>query len=650
MANYPNRLDFRIPKDRPLTWQEMDDRSRYPNEWVSDFSYKQGMIVIFDDTGIPVGSTAGYLSWWRCKVDNYSSLLNVPSSISTAWDRVGGAGSFYLGPAGATGQTGIGTQGPTGQTGATGTGFTGATGRTGATGNTGPKGDPGDPGMPGSPSTTPGPQGPTGQTGLNGTNGSTGATGATGAGLPTGGQTGQILIKNGDTDYDYSWSNLESGGILQFGSTSGFPATGSTTILYIAKDTNEGYYWGATAYKAISQYDTDMTVSLSGGKTFGRYLSGQVIPSTGKTPKDVIRMAIAESINPTVGLTTSTSIPFNQAAISNVVNRSYTINTLGATVTSAVLEWRRNGTGAWTQLSASTTPGAYTHALTDTAFNAQPFNYRYTVVDSTGATQTATLDITPIAYVAPTINLIVTGSVLGTGESNLSREKGNISSLLTGSITRVALSSNIVNLVSYTLQYSSDNGANWIDLPGATNVSISAQSGTIFPFTHNDPSLLTIGNLRYRVKVVDTFRQSTSSQDYSVVTIVNFGNFIFYGPRTTIPTTSLDVRNLANRSLSSVLTNPFNLQTGSIERIFTVAVPASITITGVIDLDALSAAIPVVNAAAPGTLGSYIRNVFNVNDYAGTGTSYNVYTLENAAPYSGGGTPVGNHRHQITRT
>lgn len=651
MANYQNRLEFRIPKDRPLTWQEMDDRSRFPNEWISNFNYKEGMIVLFDDYSAPTSSPTGFLSWWRCKADHYSDdTTNPPGIGGDPWDRVGGVSSFYTGTTGATGVAGA--TGPAG-TGATGlkgaTGPQGATG-IGVTGSQGPKGVTGDPGMPGSPSTIPGPQGIDGPTGDTGP---TGPKGVTGQGLPSGGTTGQALLKNSAADYDYVWTTISSGGggVLQFGSTGLFPLTGATTILYVATDSNEGYYWNGAIYKALSQYDTDLTVSLSGVKTFGKYTTGQTIPATGKTPKDIIKMAIAEALAPTATLTSSTTIPFNQTVINNVLNFSYTINTLGATIVSATLEWRRNGAGSWTTLSTSTTtPNSYIHSLTDSAFNPQPFNYRYTVNDSAGATTTVTLNISPIAYVTPTINLTVTGNTLTSGESNLNREKGNVSSSLGGTITRVSLGTNIVSLVTYTLQYSSDNGSTWIDLPGATNVTIAAQSATILPFIHNDPLLITSANLKYRVSVVDTYLQATSTQTYSVVSTIVFGNFIFYGPINIIPTSSYDIRNLLpNRSFTTVLSNPFNLLSGTVEKIFTIAVPASLTVSGVIDLDALGSPIPVVNSAPPGTLGSYIRNVFNVNDFAGTGTSYNVYTLENATPYSTGGTPPGNHRHQITR-
>jgi hypothetical protein len=490
-------------------------------------------------------------------------------------------------------------------------------------------------------------QGVQGAEGPQGSQGILGPQGETGIGIPSGGLSGQALVKNSDSDYDTVWTTISSGpgggGILQYDNKTLFPGTGSTSTLYVAKDTNEGWYWTGTAYKALSQYDADLVVSLSGGKTFGKYTTGQTIPSTGKTPRDVIQMAIVEAIIPTVNLSSPTSIPFNTTNISNVLNFSYTINSLGASAATAVLEWRRNGTGSWTTLSTSTTPGSYTHTLTDTIYNSQSFNYRYTVTDTAGASQTATLNITPIAYSAPSISLSVVGNSLGTGESNTNRELGNVSTTLSGSISRVPLSSNIVDLVSYTLEFSNDGGSIWNNVPGAVDIAISGQSATISTIVHNDPSLVSSTSIRYRAKVKDTYRVYTSSQDYSAVTLVTYSNFVWYGPLSTEPTNSAAVRAMGSRTLINTLSNPFNLITGNTLKIFTVAIPATSTVTGVSDLDALGASIP-INNTYPGPAGQYVRNIFNVNDFAGNAVSYKVYTCQNAAPYST------SHRHQITRS
>ena len=64
-ANYPNSLDFRLKKDRPLNWLEMDNMFRRPNIWESGTLYSQGMIVLWDDSVAPVNNgPTGNLSFW----------------------------------------------------------------------------------------------------------------------------------------------------------------------------------------------------------------------------------------------------------------------------------------------------------------------------------------------------------------------------------------------------------------------------------------------------------------------------------------------------------------------------------------------------------------------------------------------------------
>lgn len=72
-----------------------------------------------------------------------------------------------------------------------------------------------------------GPAGPQGAQGIQGAKGDTGATGATGAtgpagqGLPTGGTTGQVVVKKSSTDYDTQWKILTATdvGALESGGT-----------------------------------------------------------------------------------------------------------------------------------------------------------------------------------------------------------------------------------------------------------------------------------------------------------------------------------------------------------------------------------------------------------------------------------------------
>ena len=373
-------------------------------------------------------------------------------------------------------------------------------------------------------------------------------------------------------------------------------------------------------------YSTDLVVSLSNSKTFGRFLNGDIIPATGKTPAEVIQMAIAEALAPTVSLTSSTTIAFNQTAVSNVLNFSYTINSYEASVATAVLEWRRNNSGSWTTLTSVTSATTYTHTVTDTSYNTEPFNYRYTVVDTSSGTADATKNITPASYVAPSVSLTVAGTSLTSLESNSTRERGNVSSDISGSVSRNSAN---VALTSYQLQYQS-NGGSWVDI--GTAVSIGPGSTSITPIVHDESSIKTSSTIGYRVKVIDAYQTYISSQAYSGTSTVTFYYALFYGSSASAPTDSTAVRALPNKQFTTY-SNPFTLNTGTTYTNFTVAMPATLSLSSVIDLDALNIDIT----------SSYILSTFNVDDSGGTATSYKVYTLTTGVAYSP------SHRHQITR-
>lgn len=372
-------------------------------------------------------------------------------------------------------------------------------------------------------------------------------------------------------------------------------------------------------------FEEDLTVSLAGGRSFGRYASGTTIPAIGKTPAEIIQMAIAEPIDPTVQLASPTVIQFNQTSINNVLNFSHTINTLGATATSAVLSWRRGNTGDYTSLSEALDPsGTYTHTLIDDPFNASQFNYKYTVTDSSGATSTANVTLSPVPYVQPTVTLNVAGQDVRSYETSLKREKGNTTSTISGNITRNSLN---VDLVSYTVQYRVNDAGPWIDI--ATDQPIGPGSASISAVLHSDPSLSASNRLTYRINVKDTFSASILSNAVSV----NFLRLLFYGPAIVEDLDSDKIRSLTTKSFIDSAST-FNLNTGSTQRRFIVALPNTSTVAQVLDLDALNANIT----------NSYVLTTLEVSDYAGVNTTYKVYIMTNAIPYTA------NHRHQVTRS
>jgi hypothetical protein len=133
-----------------------------------------------ENTGDQVGTL-----WLNSVSSQYWQLTSTsPQYIWTAVGSLQGS----TGPSGSTGPAG-----PTGSTGPA-----GPQGPKGDTGQTGPLGPQGPAGAQG----PAGPQGPTGQTGP------LGPQGPVGAGIPTGGTTGQSIVKNSATNYDYGWQTL----------------------------------------------------------------------------------------------------------------------------------------------------------------------------------------------------------------------------------------------------------------------------------------------------------------------------------------------------------------------------------------------------------------------------------------------------------
>ena len=379
-------------------------------------------------------------------------------------------------------------------------------------------------------------------------------------------------------------------------------------------------------------FPNDLTVSLPGGKSFGRYGTGTTIPATGKTPAEVILLAIAEPIDPTVAVvgTNILTTSFNTTgSVVTSLTGSYTINSLGASVSSVQLDYRTGGAGVWTTLTTQTSdPILLDHIFSVGPFYTTAVNYRYTVTDTQGATNTAYADIIPQGYAAPTMSLSIVRTTSGgvSGETNLKREKGNTSSTITGTITRQRSK---VAITSYSVQYSF-NGSTWTDIPSLSNISVVGNPASVsIPSTvYDDVSLKDKNTLYYRIRVTDEYTTTNSS-----TVTVSLLNTIFYGPSEFKPVDATGVRNLTGKSFVDS-SNPFNLETGSNYKNFTVAMPASHTVTEVLDLDALNA-----NITA-----NYVLSSFDIVDGGGTAINYNVYTMSNAIPYTS------NHRHRITRT
>jgi hypothetical protein len=198
-----------------------------------------GASVLIDGTQTPLAVTAAgvhYVAGDRVLVNllHQGGLDQAATAVAVIANTAGetGSGGGSQGPPGPTGPPGPqGPDGPTGPQGAT--GATGAQGPKGDTGTQGPQGAQGSQGPKGDPGTTgaTGPQGPKGDTGA------TGPTGPSGGPLPTGGTTGQSLVKASNTDQDVTWQTIAGGGNTKQ-VPSKWNATVVTTSQNLAADTS----------------------------------------------------------------------------------------------------------------------------------------------------------------------------------------------------------------------------------------------------------------------------------------------------------------------------------------------------------------------------------------------------------------------------
>ena len=310
----------------------------------------------------------------------------------------------------------------------------------------------------------------------------------------------------------------------------------------------------ATTYLGIPSgvFASDIIVSLSGGKTVGRYTSGQTIPAAGKTAEEVFNLIARESIAPTVTLSSPTTIAFNQTAISNTLNFTKVINTLGATAATATLDWRVNNTGSYSALTNSLTATTTGHTVTAPANNGwSVYNYRYTVIDSAGASASTTTNITPSSYVAPTI----TGFNIG----STSRDLGNTDTTITGTINR---QSNNVPMSSYIVEFQSViSGVTsaWTSIGGG---SLSGSSGSINVAHTGATALVNATSIAYRVKVVDSFVPAGTTITPAGNTIsFLYRSFLGYDPDDSI--TLPEILGLANSTLTNSKVRTINNVTAS---------------------------------------------------------------------------------------
>ncbi len=303
-------------------------------------------------------------------------------------------------------------------------------------------------------------------------------------------------------------------------------------------------------------FTENIVVSIADGKTFGKYVNGDIIPSSGKTAQEVIKMALTEALEPTVNLSSSgNDVVFGKSQKIVNLSFSYTINTLNAHVDTVLLEWRRNDTGDWNVLPITTDMTQYAHVINETdRFDSTIINYRYTVTDSEGATKTVTHNVTPEQYAAPTMSITLNGTITSPETQNV-REKGNVISSPSGTI-----SSNraLVNITAWTLERRY-NGGTWQILSSASGLNV--QSVSIPQYNDNTGIPTNATSIEYRIGYTDEYTSGNGGNQS-----ITFKYFSYWGfnTNTTINETQIEALSYKNFKSSVALTwNNINTPIGN---------------------------------------------------------------------------------------
>jgi len=409
--------------------------------------------------------------------------------------------------------------------------------------------------------------------------------------LPSG-TYGAVLVWS-----DYGWTALgpaTAGYVLTTGGTSSLP------------------YWSepiaGSGSGGFATFSTGFTVSIAVGKSFGKYVTGDYIPSEGWTLEYFIYDVLNENLPPAIYLTVDSDIdendfqntvPFGMTSINFNLNFGWSdIVTQGATVSSATLTFIDNGDTVYQPF-----PG-FVVSDADKLNDAQGYNedfiedypawpqegstwtFKWEVTDSEGTSATPIERvITVAAYQVPTFTITVTGTDIRSekGETNTKREIGNIGSQITGVVRRF---NSYINVTGYDYTFRKGISGGFTPIL-EISYSPSAVMGpnTTQNQTHNatiptsNPGLYDATQIQYKGNVFDEIASYQSNQ----VNIM-FEKMIYYGPAATgtVPTnkTQLESLSLPYEELESVAIDNGEIRfpAGSTLQNFFLIIPSEYTI------------------------------------------------------------------------
>ena len=461
-------------------------------------------------------------------------------------------------------------------------------------------------------------------------------------GLPIGGVQNQILIKSSSIDFETEWSDLT----LSFISDVSATAAEVNVLSGITSTTAQLNYSNTVTSNIQSQINNKLSTSLVHNALFVGNSSNIAAQLSIGSEGQVLTVAGGSPTWLTIsGTGTVTSIDVS-GGTTGLLATGGPISTSGVITLSGNLIPANGGTGitsysigdllyassptALTKLSAGTNGQVLTLAsgVPAWASGGSVFESDITLVLSgsksfgkytngqtaawTGMTVIEALEDAMIEYVDPVFT----------------------SFSVTGQLTTVEVGTTITGSKTFTWAITENSGnVNTIDIYDSTGAA------TLAADTPNDGSHIQIVTTRQLSSNGSTQVWRGIGTDATTTSTFNSGNFTvtaryyrFLGPTASSPITSADVRALPTSTFHTGASN-FVLATGSTQTKFVVALPPTVTITSVIDEDALFANI---------TSNYVLTGTVNVLDAGGTNRAYNIYEMNIGGPYSS------SHSHRIT--
>lgn len=231
-----------------------------------------------------------------------------------------------------------------------------------------------------------------------------------------------------------------------------------------------------------------------------------------------------------VTLTPASPVAYNELNVACAVTFRWTKGAGTPNLTSAQIQYRRNGTGSWINITTTTSPvlpssaspitASSTVTVNSSGANNTSIDFQCVWIDASQTNTTPTSSITFASYVAPIATLSLTSSPALQG-AKMIRSLTTFTSITTnGTITRQSVN---INMNTFKIQRSYDNST-YTDLIGLT--ASTNPTTTLTPIVDTTPPQ---NRTAYYVKAFVTDTDFPAGQNVNSISSFGIYNPILYG-------------------------------------------------------------------------------------------------------------------------